>query len=425
MRVLVTGASGFIGAHIVAALRAAGHEVVRALRSPPLGAVDAVACDFGRDTDPAVWVPRLAGVGAVVNCAGILRERGADRFEAVHVATPRALAQACAQVGIAGWVQISALGDPVDGEFLASKHRGDAAVLEALPDAVVLRPSLVYAAEGSYGGTTLLRAVAAAPVLALPRGGSQRIAPIAAADVGAAVVAALQRAPAAGQRIELVGPRALSLRDYLLAIRRWLGLPPPRTLAVPAPLARLAARIGEWVGRGPLGLTLWRMLERGNLGGEDAATRMRELLGLSPRDIDAVLAARPAAAADRWHARLYWLAPLLRVALALLWLASGVVGWLWSQADIQALLAPTGLGPDAALVLARAGASIDLVLGAALLAGRWVRPVLALMALQLLAYTAFVGIVLPAAWLDPWGGLLKNLVVLVALAVAAATAERS
>lgn len=425
MRVLVTGASGFIGAHIVAALRAGGHEVVRALRAPPPGALDAVACDFGRDTDPAAWVPRLAGVDAVVNCAGILRERGADRFEAVHVATPRALAQACEQAGIARLVQISALGDPADGEFIASKHRGDAAVLDACPRAVVLRPSLVYAAAGSYGGTTLLRALAAAPVLALPGGGRQRMAPIAAEDVGAAVVAALQQPSAAGQRIELVGPRVLSLREYLLAFRCWLGLPPPFEFAVPAALAHAAARVGEWAGRGPLGLTMWRMLERGNVGSQDARMRMHETLGLAPRGIDAVLAARPAASAERWHARLYWLAPLLRLALALLWLASGVVGWSWSDAAIAALLAPAGLEPGGAVVLARAGASVDLVLGALLLAGRWTRPVLALMALQVLAYTAFVGIALPAAWLDPWGGLLKNLVVLAALAVAAATAERS
>ncbi|HEX7770021.1 MAG TPA: NAD-dependent epimerase/dehydratase family protein, partial [Dokdonella sp.] len=157
MRVLVTGAHGFIGGTVVAHLLAAGHEVVPAVRRPrPAqrdGALAGLACDMGRDVDESPWLPRLAGIDAVVNCAGILRERGRDRFEVVHVQAPLALFRACTRTGIRRVVQVSALGDPADGEFIASKHRVDAALLALLPEAVVLRPSVVYDTRGSHGGT--------------------------------------------------------------------------------------------------------------------------------------------------------------------------------------------------------------------------------------------------------------------------------
>lgn len=147
MRVLVTGAYGFIGAHIVAALVAAGHDVVCAVRGARVDTrfpgVRVIACDMARDLRSEDWLPRLAGVEAVVNCAGILRERGADTYAAVHEQAPLALFRACVDAGVRRVIQISALGDAGDGEFIASKHRCDAALATLELDWLVLRPSLV------------------------------------------------------------------------------------------------------------------------------------------------------------------------------------------------------------------------------------------------------------------------------------------
>ncbi len=76
MRILVTGAYGFIGSHIVTGLRSAGHEVVGCGRDTALGPrlhpdIEWLACDFNRDTSADVWRPRVTGIDAVVNCAGI------------------------------------------------------------------------------------------------------------------------------------------------------------------------------------------------------------------------------------------------------------------------------------------------------------------------------------------------------------------
>jgi len=292
-------------------------------------------------------------------------------------------------------------------------------------DWLVLRPSLVYSARGSYGGSSLLRGLAALPgMLPLPGRGEQKVQPIAAEDVGAAVVAALARPSCFGETIELVGPEVLTLRGYLLAWRRWLGFGPALILATPPALVRIAAVLGERLGNGPLGQTMASMLERGNVGSADASARLRDSLGLIPRPLQRALDEVPSQVQDRWHARLYFLLPALRVSIALLWIGSGVVGWLTSPANVMASAPGSDLSSSTLLILARVTGTIDLLLGVLCLL-RW-RPrlVLTLMLLMLLGYTLGIGAIWPAHWLDPLGGLLKNLPLIAALAILLATDER-
>jgi len=428
VRVLVTGAYGFIGARVVAALLEAGHTPVAAVRAGRLGArfptVEALPCDFARDNRAEDWLPRLAGIDAVVNCAGILRERGADTHAMVHEQVPRALFEACARVGARRVVQISALGEPSDGEFIASKHRGDAALMDMDLDWVVLRPSVVVSTRGSYGGTSLLRGMAALPLVPLPGDGLQRMQPIAVEDLCRAVLAALTRPEAVRACLQLGGPEVIPLKGYLSQWRSWLGLSPARFLCVPRGIARFGAVLADRFGSGPLGLTLWRMLERGNVLAQGEYARSADALGFAPADLGAVLAREPSHSADRWHARLHFLAPALRLLLVLTFVASGLVGLALPESQVLALMQPSGLPDGLILALAWGGSGADIVLGL-LLALAWrTRLILGLMALLVLGYTLFIGLLLPTAWLDPFGGLLKNPLILLAIAVAAATAER-
>jgi len=429
MRVLVTGAYGFIGAHIVATLVAAGHEVVCAVRGARVDSrfpgVTALACDMSRDLRSEDWLPRLDRIDTVVNAAGILRENGASTFVAIHEQAPLALFLACRQRGIRRVIQVSALGDPADGEFVASKHRGDAALAALDLDWLVLRPSLVYSARGSYGGTSLLRALSALPgAVPLPQGGGQHVQPVAAEDVGAAVAAALERPACTRQIIELVGPEVMSLRDYLAAWRRWLGFGRLRVWSVPLGWARLVAALGDRFGDGPLCRTMMRMLERGNTGTTDASTRLRDELGIAPRPLLRALGEAPSQVQDRWHARLYFGLPMLRLLMALLWIASGIVGLTATTDEVSALTIDGPLSGHAALVLARLTGGADLLLGVLCLL-RWrPRRVLAAMLAMLAGYTLGIGLLWPAQWLAPFGGLAKNLPLLAALALLLVTEER-
>lgn len=419
--VLVLGAGGFLGGFIVAALRRAGFRVLRGVRETR-GAADAIGCDLRRWTEPAQWLPALAGVDAVVNVAGILRETRAQRFAAIHERAPLALAQACVDRGVRRFVQISALGDPRDGEFVASKHRCDATLLAVPLDVLVLRPSVVYSASGAYGGTALLRAIAATPLLLpLPAGGSQRFAPLAAEELADLVVAAMQRGQCG--MYEVVGPEALTLREYLAHWRRWLGFPEARVLALPKALVSAAVACGDAFGRGPLTGVIWRMLQRGNVGATDAHARLLRDFGTAPRTLAALLATRPVQLQDRWQARLHPLAPVLRIMVVALFALSAWAGFATESAAIERMAAGSPLAALEPVLLARVGAALDGVLALALLLAPGPRVVLAMLAL-VLAYTLAFGIALPALWLDPLGGLAKNLVLLPALAVLAVLSER-
>lgn len=408
MRVLVTGANGFLGAQVVSALRAAGHHVIGAERHPQ--DADSIACDFSRDLDVDTWKPRLAGIDAVVNCAGILREAGASTFQRVHVAAPTALFRACAALGVRRVIQLSALGEPEDGEFIASKHRGDAALSALDLDWLVLRPGLVYSAHGAYGGTLLLRALAAYPgILLLPGRGDQPIRPLASEDLCAAIVAGLEPNAASRVVVQMVGRDEMTLREYLLSWRRWFGLGQTWIAATPHWSIGVAATLGELWGRGPICRAIVNLLERKRTGSADAIEQTRTQLKREPAALAHALAARPARASDLLEARWYWVQPVLVFVLGALWIASGIVGLL-----VPASVAQAQLPAWPADFVERAGVAcsiMDLALGVLLWSGRRRQVVLSAMLAMVTGYTLVIGTAASAHWFDPFGGLWKNFAV--------------
>ena len=330
MRIFVTGASGFIGRHLVARLCAEGHEVVGAARDLETARrlipdIEWIHADLNRDVAPEAWAPRLGGVEVVINCAGILQSSAGNDVRAVHEKAPIALFGAAEAAGVRRVIQVSALGAGAGTEYAASKDAADRWLARSGLEWVVIRPSLVVGRD-AYGGTAFFRALAALPwVLPIPGRGEQKFQPIAMEDVAEAVVRLLAADAPAGRILDLTGPREMTLEEILLALRRWLGLPPPVVLRVPMAPIRLAARFGDamrWFGgRGALSTTSIRQLEFGNTAPPEPFV---EALGMRPLALETALARQPAGVADRWHARLYFLRPALRVSLGLFWLWTGI-----------------------------------------------------------------------------------------------------
>lgn len=419
MRILLTGASGFIGQHLLQALLAEGHHVVCAARSrktshdPRLSYVQA---DFTKDTDKSVWLARLSGIDAVVNTVGIFRESGTQTFERLHLETPRALFAACAESHeVQMVIQLSALGADREAEtryHLTKKAADD--FLASLPlRAYIVQPSLVYGKEGA--SARVFKALASLPFAVRFGSAPQLVQPVHIDDVVGAIVGLLRHRlpPAPGvtaQRVPLVGPQALPFTDYLAALRTAMGMGRLRVLPLPGFLARGMAKLGRWLPGGILDEDALRMLDRGNT---DDPAIITQLLGRPPKPI-AQFVTDPQA--ERTQAKLSWLLPTLRWSIVAVWIITAIVSFgLYPVEASYDLLARTGIPPILQPLMLYGAASFDLLLGlgiAFLPRRRW----LWLAQLALISfYTVVIAWKLPEFLLHPYGPLTKNLPMLAAI----------
>ena len=290
MNVLVLGGTGFIGRHAVAAVRAQGDAVVVGTRHParagrrfndlPRAAIRQAR--FERLLTPDDWRDLLAGCDAVINCVGILRQRGRETYQAVHAAAPAALAEACRQRGLRlVHVSAHALAQPHRSRFLRSKREGERRLLASAADVCLVRPSLL---DGRGGfGARWIRALARLPLHLVPGGAGGRIAAFDVADLGTALATLVRwpRSPDATlQTFELGGPQALTMGQFLQAARTCRGAAPARQWQVPATAARIASHLFDLLHLTPLSFGHWELMRLDNV---PAPNRLAEVLGREPR----------------------------------------------------------------------------------------------------------------------------------------------
>ncbi len=276
--VTVIGGSGFIGRYVVQRLAEAGFRIRVITRNPeralflkPLGELGQIQPVRGDIRDAAALATAFAGADAGVNLVGILAEGGGQTFDALQARGAGAAARAAAAAGIRHYVQVSAIGADAASAvpYARTKAQGEAAVLAAIPTAVILRPSIVAGPEDQFFNrfAAMARMAPVLPVIA----GDTLFQPVSVRDVAAAVEAALRRGDAAGRTYELGGPEAISFRALLAMVNK--GTARGRALIeVPDFASRLLGKIGDVLPFMPMTSDQFAMLQKDNVVAAGAQT---------------------------------------------------------------------------------------------------------------------------------------------------------
>jgi uncharacterized protein YbjT (DUF2867 family) len=401
MRILLVGASGFIGAHLLRALSAAGHQVTatsRSGRGPMLPGVDWHALDL-LDLQRFSW-PEC---DVLINAAGLLSSDPEQLWQ-VQAEASSALLRGAAARGMR-LLQISALGagEQPDVPFLASKVAADDCALTLGVPALVLRPSLVVGEGGASTGW--LQRLSVWPWIPLLNNRA-RLQPLHVDDLCGAVLALLRQWPEDNAVLPVVGPQAMTQGGLIDRLRAAQGWAPARYLSLPAALLQPLATLGQRLG--------WRALNR-------------QTLLLAARDnladgaaLEQACGYRPAALSARLHGSQaaqtlsLALAPLLLATLVLIWLGTALVclgpGFDWGLR----IMAEMGVHGWLAKLAVVAGGLLDGVLGVGLLVQRWRVTALRAQIALMLIYTLLISLWLPHYWFDPYMAVGKNLVLIVA-----------
>ncbi len=305
--VTVFGGSGFVGRYVVRALAQHGWRVRVASRRPdlafflqPSGMVGQIAAVQANLRYPDSVARAISGADAVVNLVGLLAPAGVQSFAAIHVDGVRTVVEAARAAGIVHFVQMSAIGaDASSGAaYGRTKAEGEAIVRAAIPEAVIVRPSVVFGPEDKFfnrfaGMARLL------PALPLIGGGTGKLQPVFVGDVAEVVARALDGTAKAGTIYELGGPEVRTFKEVLAFILKTTGRK-RRLVTLPFPAAQAMAGVTERVkalslGLFPSMLEMTRdqveLLKSDNVVSAAAIAEGRTLrgLGITPESFEAVV----------------------------------------------------------------------------------------------------------------------------------------
>lgn len=242
----VFGGSGFVGRYIVQALAKKGWRVRVAVRHPnealfvrPYGDPGQVEPMLANIRNEQSVINSVSGVDAVINCVGILLETNKQKFNAIHHEASERIARFAKQTGVSRLVQISSIGADIesDSKYARTKGFGEQAVIREFPNAVILRPSIVFGPEDQFFNrfSAMARYSAIIPTVS----GKSRFQPVYVGDVAQAATKAIT-SKETSRIYELGGPEIFTLQELMqkmLKVIRRRRL----VLDLPLPLAHLNA----------------------------------------------------------------------------------------------------------------------------------------------------------------------------------------
>lgn len=270
--ITVFGGSGFVGQYVVKYLAKQGALINVASRRPEradflrtAGQVGQITLTYTNITNEEVLRTIIANSDVVINLVGILFEKNYQKFSTIHAQSAERIAKLCNEYHIERLIHMSALGVDENGHSLyaRTKHNGEKAVLNAYPDATIIRPSIIFGTEDNFFNQ-FARIASFSPFLPLIGGGHTKFQPVYVGDVAQAIIAILNQDDSKGLIYELGGPEIYSFRELL---QHMLSITHQRALflPLPTPLASFLATFLELLPTPPITRDQVKLLEHDNV----------------------------------------------------------------------------------------------------------------------------------------------------------------
>jgi len=290
MRIVLLGATGFVGRNLLSDLSAAGHHCVVLNRYRPgcreLTLVPGVELRQADIHDTETLKIELKGADAVINLVGILNESGRKGvgFQQAHVELLRKIIDACRFCGVRRLLQVSALNAGKGSSYyLLSKGQAEELIHKAADiDSTIIQPSVIFGdGDAFFNRFAALLKLAPALPLACP---NAKLQPVWVGDVTAAMTAALNNQESIGKTLVMVGPEVYSLKELVQLTAATAGLK-RRVIGLPNSLSRLQGWLMDFVPGKPFSSDNYRSLQIDNVSVENSLWRF----GIRPRSIESVL----------------------------------------------------------------------------------------------------------------------------------------
>ncbi|WOH50998.1 SDR family oxidoreductase [Bradyrhizobium sp. sBnM-33] len=431
-KILVLGASGLIGRFVTDDLRGRGFRVVGVARklsaSQKNGAVDLELPLMSMDAAAMARLLRDHGICLVINCLGVLQDGPGSDTAAVHREFVARLLQAIRESRLA--IRLVHISIPGSAEtdataFSTTKREAERLIAGSGVPYTILRPGFVVALA-AYGGSAMLRSVAALPIDLSPAERLTPFQPVAMEDIAATIAWLAARDPGEANAVtwDLMQEQPVTLGDVIDQFREVFGTGKWWRIAMPAFLLDLGARLGDltsllgWTP--PMRTTAIAELRRGVSGspaGWMAAT------GIIPKTIGQMAGKRVATIQDKWFARLFPIKALMIASLVLFWVASGFIALVISYDAAAGILRSHGFPPALVAPITVGTSLMDMTIGALIAFRRTSAFGLIAGIVASLGYMAGATILTPDLWIEPLGALVKTGPAIVLMLVALLTLD--
>ncbi|MCK1736501.1 SDR family oxidoreductase [Bradyrhizobium sp. 138] len=417
--ILVLGASGLIGRFVTDDLRARGFRVVGLARSlssaQKMSSLDIELPILSLDTAALTRLLRGHAVDIVVNCLGVLQDGPGSDTGAVH---RDFVARLLAAIGDSGrairlvHISIPGAAEADRTAFATTKREAERLIAVSGIPYAVLRPGFVVA-PSAYGGSAMLRALAAFPLDLPDKEMATPFQPVAVEDISATIAWLAARdvdeATVKAVSWDLMQTELVTMAGVIKEFRLAFGTAGWLRVAMPAFMLELGAKIGDlachlgWMP--PMRSTAIAELRRGVRGDPSAWITAT---GITPKTLTDMIGRHPATVQDKWFARLFLVKALILASLVAFWLVSGFIALFVSYRAAAAILTGHNFPPALVDPITIGTSLMDMSIGALIAFRRTAAIGLVAGIMASLGYMVGAAILTPDLWIEPLGALVKT-----------------